>query len=417
MTATTNTSAPLTASGAKLWQYLFAGMSASFIAVGIARFVYTPLIPALIGSKWFSPSDVVYLGAANLAGYFIGALFGRRIAARSSNVGTILFMEVAVAVSLAACAFPLSVPWFFAWRFISGAGGGIVMVLVGATVLPCISKEQKNLASGAIFLGLGLGIAASGTILPLLLAHGLQATWLGMAALCVILTAITWTMWPPPAKMAILAFPPLSKREIDEESSGENANLVYVTFALMAIGIVPVMVFIVDYATRGLHQGAAMGSLYWLLYGIGAIIGPPLYGAVADKLTPHNAVRVLLFVQTAAIAALAFAHCSVVIAIAAVVAGTFPPGSVPLTLAWLFEIYPEDPARENSFWSRATMSFAAAQAVSAYAYSALFAVSSSYQILFVTGTAALLIALCLTVFFPPLFKARASRETPLHAVS
>jgi predicted MFS family arabinose efflux permease len=393
-----------------LWRYVFAGLCAAFIAVGIARFVYTPLIPALIRDKWFSPADVVYLGAANLAGYFIGALAGRRIAARTSDVGTLLVMEVAVALSLAACAFPLSVAWFFAWRLISGIGGGAVMVLVGATVLPCIPKERKNLASGAIFLGLGLGIAASGTILPLLLAHGLRTTWLGMAILCIILTAITWTMWPPPANMPILPFPPRSKREIDEEASGENANLVYVTFALMAVGLVPVMVFLVDYATRGLHESSAAGSLYWLLYGAGAIIGPPLYGAVANTLTPHNAVRVLLFVQALAVAALAVVHNDVVIGIAAIVAGTLPPGSVPLTLVWLFEIYPEDPARENAFWSRATMSFAAAQAASAYAYSALFSAFSSYTILFAIAAATLLVAFGLTVLVPLLFKMRAASE-------
>src|SRR6202012_5903871 len=115
---------------------------------------------------------------------------------------------------------------------------------------------------------------------------------------------------------------------------------------------------------------------YWLLYGAGAIIGPPLYSAAAETLTPHKAVRVLLFVQALAVAALAVVHNDVVIGIAAIVAGTLPPGSVPLTLAWLFEIYPEDPARENAFWSRATMSFAAAQAVSAYTYSALFSAFS-----------------------------------------
>jgi len=36
--------------------------------LGLARFAYTPLIPALIAAKWFSPAEAVYLGAANLAG-------------------------------------------------------------------------------------------------------------------------------------------------------------------------------------------------------------------------------------------------------------------------------------------------------------------------------------------------------------
>ena len=50
------------------WRYAVAGLVASFVGLGLARFSYTPLIPALIAAKWFSASDVVYLGAANLAG-------------------------------------------------------------------------------------------------------------------------------------------------------------------------------------------------------------------------------------------------------------------------------------------------------------------------------------------------------------
>lgn len=40
------------------------------------------------------------------------------------------------------------------------------MVLVGATVLPHLPAERRDLASGAIFLGIGLVSAGSGTIVP-----------------------------------------------------------------------------------------------------------------------------------------------------------------------------------------------------------------------------------------------------------
>ena len=58
-----------------------AGLSASLVGIGLARFAYTPLIPALIAAHWFAPAAVVYLGAANLAGYLAGALAARPLAA------------------------------------------------------------------------------------------------------------------------------------------------------------------------------------------------------------------------------------------------------------------------------------------------------------------------------------------------
>src|ERR1700742_4836993 len=71
------------------WRFALAGLCASLVGLGLARFAYTPLIPALIAAKWFSPSDVVYLGAANLAGYLAGALLAREAAARFGAVASL----------------------------------------------------------------------------------------------------------------------------------------------------------------------------------------------------------------------------------------------------------------------------------------------------------------------------------------
>ena len=46
------------------WWAAFAGMSATLVGIGLARFAYTPLIPALIDAGWFTESQAAYLGAA-----------------------------------------------------------------------------------------------------------------------------------------------------------------------------------------------------------------------------------------------------------------------------------------------------------------------------------------------------------------
>ena len=67
------------------YQAAIAGLAASLVGIGLGRFAYTPLIPPLIEAAWFRPSQVVYLGAANLAGYLAGALLARPLAARSAG--------------------------------------------------------------------------------------------------------------------------------------------------------------------------------------------------------------------------------------------------------------------------------------------------------------------------------------------
>src|ERR1700754_1022606 len=130
------------------FSYIFAGFCASLISIGLARFAYTPLLPVLIQAHWFPASDVVYLGAANLVGYLVGALLGRPLAKRIGNVTALRAMKVLVTLAFLACAFPVSTSWFFVWRLLSGVAGGVIMVLVAATVLPHVPGDRKGLATG-----------------------------------------------------------------------------------------------------------------------------------------------------------------------------------------------------------------------------------------------------------------------------
>ncbi len=137
----------------QVWSSIFAGLCASLIGIGLARFAYTPLLPVLIQEHWFSASAVVYLGAANLVGYLIGAMLGRPFAARIGNVTALRAMKVLVTLAFLACAFPVSTTWFFVWRLLSGVAGGVIMVLVAATILPHVPPHRQGLATGAVFFG------------------------------------------------------------------------------------------------------------------------------------------------------------------------------------------------------------------------------------------------------------------------
>ncbi len=382
-----------------IWPVIFAGLCASLLGIGLARFAYTPLLPVLIQSGWFAGADAVYLGAANLAGYLLGAMLGRKLAQRIGDVASLRLMMLLVSVAFAACAFPLSVAWFFVWRLLSGIAGGAIMVLVAATVLPQVPEKRKGVASGAVFLGVGLGIAASGTAVPLLLEFGLRETWLGLAALSAILTAASWFAWPD--AQAAAAAGVAANLQASPVARKAQVALVYAEYALMAVGLVPPMVFLVDFAARGLNAGHALGSLYWILYGVGAIIGPPAYGFCADRLGARSAVRLLLLLQVLALAGLAAADNHILIGLLTLIVGSFPPGIVPMVLAWIRQLCAGDAAAQNAVWSRATMVFAAAQALSAYAFSAIFNVyGGNHRLLFAMGGIAIAIALALDYLVP-----------------
>jgi predicted MFS family arabinose efflux permease len=369
------------------WRGTLAGFSASLVGIGLARFAYTPLLPAIVGAHWFDASRAAYLGAANLAGYLAGAIFGRTLAAKTSTRSTLRAMMLLASIAFFACAWPLSFSWFFAWRFLSGVAGGALMVLAAPTVLAHVPPARRGLAGGVIFMGVGVGIVASGTLVPLLLQQGLGQTWLGLGVIALLLTAIAWRGWPTEnASVASVA---------EHHHSLPNGTLkaLYVEYALNAAGWVPHMIFLVDFVARGLGQGLQTGAQYWVLFGIGATIGPLLAGGLADRVGFGRALRVSFIIEAIAVAVPAFAPGSPWLMASSVTVGAFVTGTVPLVLGRVQEILVRHPARQSAAWQTATVGFALFQAVAAYGLSFLFSYSGgNYSLLFLIGTAAMLLA-------------------------
>ena len=372
---------------------IFAGLCASLVAIGLARFAYTPLIPLLIQARWFSASDVVYLGAANFAGYFIGALCGRPLAQRIARRWVLRGMMALASLSFIACAFPLSLSWFFCWRFVSGFAGAVVMVLVAQTILPLVTPARRGFASGAIFMGIGAGIVASGTLVPLLLRFGLQGCWIGLGLLSALLTLLTWPAWPahdatqhgPAAAARRAPVPPI-------------VRVLYLEYAAVAVGLVPAAVFLVDFIARGLHQGAAHGALYWILYGTGALTGPLLYGMVADRIGFGRALRLGLLLSGAATLLLAVQQHAAGLMLASILLGAFTPGVVTLMIGRLHELFGTDHHAQQAAWSHSTTVFALCQALSGYGFSYLFAqTGGAYHLIYMIATGAFLLALAADV--------------------
>ena len=365
------------------WRAVLAGLCATLVGVGLARFAYTPLIPALIAAQWFSPSATVYLGAANLAGYLGGALLARPIAARAGAAPALRGMMVVASAAFLACAFPLSLGWFFVWRFASGISGGALMALAAPVVLPHIEPSRRGLASGAIFTGVGLGIAASGTLVPLLMHAGLAQTWFGLGAVALLVTAISWTGWPREE---------LPKIHQPSALPRPRSDLValYVEYGLNAVGLVPHMIFLVDFVARGLGRGLVTGAQYWVLFGIGAMLGPLASGRLADRIGFAPALRCAFAVQAGLVALLAFSASPLSLGISSIVVGAMVPGVVPLVLGRVHELIPHDVDQQRKAWGLCTTAFALGQATAAYGFSFIFAhTGGNYRVLFTLGAAAL----------------------------
>jgi len=265
--------------------------------------------------------------------------------------------------------------------------GGVIMVLAASSVLPHVPAARKGMASGAIFLGIGVGIAMSGTLVPLLLDVGMRATWLGLGVLSLLLTIASWACWPH----AVHTHPPVGQAAVTMEAGARSElMLLYVQYALMAVGLVPLMMFLVDYVARGLGWGSHEAALFWIVYGVGAMIGPMAYGWMSDRLGASATSHLMTWLQIGAVMLMMFSTHHLVLMLATLAIGSYPPGVPPITLARLHRILPGDAHGQNIVWSKATTVFALTQALAGYGYSYLFAQSGGdHRILMGVGAAAL----------------------------
>jgi predicted MFS family arabinose efflux permease len=369
-----------------------AALSANLVGIGLARFGYTPLIPALIAAGWFRPSAAVYLGAANLAGYLAGALGARGLAARLGAATALRGSMLLTAVSLFACAFPLGFGWFFVWRFVSGGTGGVLMALAAPTAIPIVPAERRGLAGGAIFTGVGVGIAASGTLVPALIAWGLPETWLGLGALALALTVFAWNGWPE----APQGLRPATPAPRAPGGSVPALRALYVEYALNAVGLVPHMVFLVDFVARGLGRGLHAGAVDWVVFGAGALVGPLIGGRAGDRIGFRAALRLAYLVQAICVALPLVSASSAALAVSSFVMGAFVPGIVAITIGRTRELIPADAAAQAAAWGYCTTAFAIGQAVAGYGFSYIFAQSENgYPALFGLAALGLLLALAI----------------------
>lgn len=368
-----------------------AAMGAIFVGLGLARFAFSPLQPALVTDGWFSGSTSSLLTAANLGGYMFGALGASRLARRFSAVTLLRVMMVLTALSFFACSSEsLPFAWFFTWRVVSGVTGGILMALAGPTVLAHVAEKRRPLIGETLLYGITAGIIVAGALMPVLLDDSIELAWIVLGSLALVTTALTWRLWPPAPPPA----PP-----VDEAEKPPEGRLLPLQYGLVSIGVVPQMVFLVDYIARDVGLGVTDASHYYLLYGLGSLLGPVIYTWVTGRIGLRATLRAGIVVQMASCVLLLVGDSTALLAAASLLAGIGMPGLVAAFLLRSQQIAGGDPVAHRALWGATAAAFAVGQAIAAFGTSFLLDQFGEgglgYPLLFAAGSACLAAAFLL----------------------
>ncbi len=369
-----------------VWLRFSIGAAATlFLGMGIGRFSYTPMVPALVRSGALSAAEAGYVGAGNLFGFLVGALIALRLSRRLGEAATLRLMLAVALACLVASIAPWGFLWLAFWRFLVGVAVSVMMIHCLAVVTRHAPIGHLGAAAGVMFTGVGVAIFLTGIVVPPMLDVGLAVTWAGLAAIGAAGAAIALWGWRPLD----------GSSATDRAGPGALAPLrwSWTIAALIAartaftLGLIPHVLFWVDYLVRGLAHGKEFGGLLWTLFGLGAISGTYLWGRLADWIGFRTGLM-LCFAALAVGVALPVLETAIWALVASSLVVGAQPGLTAIMGGRTHQLVGPVHMAAVSRWMALIAGIA--QAVGGYAYVALFAAVESYTPIFLIGGAAMM---------------------------
>ena len=382
-----------------LWRAAVSGQANLVVAVGIGRFSYTALVPALIGAGLLTAGEAGYIGAVNLVGYVVGAWFAADVGQRFGVVASLRAALVLTILSLAALAPDFGFAWIFFWRVAAGLATGLMMVLGTSLVVATAPPRYLGRVGGVVFTGPGLGIAISGVFVPLFLGFGIAEAWLGMAGLALLCSLVAWSGWPAahrrsnpggsPAATAVSA----PGHATHAPRSAIAAHVV--SFFLYGIALMPHSIFWVDFVARGLGHGIAVGGTFWVIVGAAALLGPMGYGLLAERIGFVAGLVLTNLILAVSLALPVFWTGFVALTASSVIFGSLVAGLASLMSGRCRELVPA--SELPRLWGIMTVAVSSGQAVGGAFQAYLFDLAGGYAPVFASGAIAQIVAALLCV--------------------
>ncbi|WP_284752360.1 YbfB/YjiJ family MFS transporter [Arthrobacter sp. efr-133-R2A-120] len=278
------------------------GQAAAALAggMGVGRFVYTPILPAMHAQAGLSTVAGAHLATANYVGYLAGALAGIAFPAVSRSRATLRGSFAVLIASLAAMPATESEFVWMVLRGLAGVTSALIFVFAVSALLSGLRESHAHLA-GWGFGGVGAGIAASGLlVLVLLPITDWRAAWWASAALTAVLAAIGWTLRtapgdPTPAVGAKL-------RPVWPGAPGRFAALLisYTSYTLEGAGYIVAGTFLVAAIEQKATGG--LGCSAWVLAGAAAVPASALWMRLGRRWSRLHLLLAALVLQGVGIA-------------------------------------------------------------------------------------------------------------------
>ncbi|MCZ6842213.1 MAG: YbfB/YjiJ family MFS transporter, partial [SAR324 cluster bacterium] len=316
------------------------GLTALAAAVGIGRFVYTPILPYMLDGLGLSKAEGGLLASANFLGYLLGALAASAVALPGGQRGWFLSALALSALTTAAMGIHPHMALFLGLRFAGGVASAFVLVLSSALILDRLAALRRPALSAVHFAGVGSGIAMSALLVSQLaaLGHGWRMLWFASGA--VSLLALGAALWLVPREQSV------PRPAAPSRGAHTNRRLIalIVAYGLFGFGYVITATFI-STMVRATPEIRSIEPQVWLVVGLAAVPSVALWTWIGRRLGNDRSFAIACIVEAAGVVMSVLATGALAIVLsAAMLGGTFM-GLTALGLIHARDISNGDPRR------------------------------------------------------------------------
>lgn len=273
-----------------------AGLFSLMVAIGIGRFVYTPILPYMTDGLGLAKSEAGLIASANFLGYLLGALAAAWRAVPGDPRRWLLGALAVSGLSTGAMALSAGLGPFLLLRFANGAAGALVMVLGSSLVMDRLALAGRAGWASVMYAGVGCGIAVSALSVPAIAsgASDWQRPWLFCGVLAVALSILVAVLLRAPQASVIAT-------RSAESSKAPGVGRFVLAYGLFGFGYVITATFVSDMVRADpLLQPAE--HLMWLCVGLTAAPSAPLWTWAGRRWGNRRAFVTACLIEAAGVA-------------------------------------------------------------------------------------------------------------------
>lgn len=296
----------------------FGGLLAMAAAMGVGRFVYTPILPPMVEAIQLTKAQAGLIASANFLGYFVGAILAAVRLPGTRRFWLLSSLSV-TAICLLGMGLTTAMPAFLGLRFVAGMASAFVLIFSSALVIDRLAATGNGALSAVHFAGVGVGIAVSAAIVAVMLHAGAVWTMLWFASAAVAGAASLAVVWlVPPDDTTARTAPTGGSAHL----SGDFVALL-LAYGLFGFGYVITATFVVD-MVRGTPTLAHLEPYIWMLFGVSAVPSVALWTGLGRRWGVLRLYAVACVVEAAGVATSAlWLHPASIVISAVFVGGTF----------------------------------------------------------------------------------------------